>query len=87
MREQVDDLSRKIEQSDFLQGKEEVLSQIKSNIGSYLRRKYKLFEDEGFQKTDEFRQNRADTVELFKKNPKVYEKFYKRIRRREEGRR
>ena len=79
MREQVDGLSRKIEQSDFLQGKEEVLSQIKNNIGSYLRRKYKLFEDEGFQKTDEFRQARADTVELFKKNPKVYEKFYKRV--------
>ena len=79
MRQQVDGLSRKIEQSDFLQGKEEVLSQMKGNIGSYLSRKYKLFEDEGFQKTDEFRQARADTVELFKKNPKVYEKFYKRV--------
>ena len=79
MREQVDGLSRKIEQSDFLQGKEEVLSQIKSNIGSYLRRKYKLFEDEGFQQTDEFRKARADTVELFRKNPKIYEKFYKRV--------
>ncbi len=79
MRQQVDGLSRKIEQSDFLQGKEEVLSQIKNNIGSYLRRKYKLFEDESFQKTNEFRQARADTVELFKKNPKVYEKFYKRV--------
>jgi len=79
MRKQVDGLSSKIEQSDFLQGKEEVLSQIRSNIGSYLRRKYKLFEDDGFQKTDEFRQARADTVKLFKNNPKVYEKFYKRV--------
>ena len=77
--EQVDGLSRKIAKSKFLEDKEGVLAQIKTNIGSYLRRKYKLFEDEGFQKTDEFRQARADTVELFKKNPKVYEKFYKRV--------
>ncbi len=80
MKDQVKVLSTKIENSDFLQGKDEVLTQIQSNIGSYLRRKYKLFEDDGYQKTDEFIKARADTVELFKNNPKVYESFYKRVK-------
>jgi hypothetical protein len=81
MRSQVDTLSDKIMRSDFLnqEGKDELVSQIQSNIGSYLRRKYKLFEDSGFQETDEFIKARADTVKMFTNSPEAYESFYKRV--------
>ena len=80
MRKQVDTLSNKILKSDIIQDKEAVVTQIKGNIGSYLRRKYKIFEDANYQSTDEFRQARADTVKLFIDNPKVYEKFFKQVK-------
>lgn len=81
MRAQVDKLSNRIMQSDFLnqEGKDEIVSQIQANIGSYLRRKYRLFEDANFQQTDEFRKARADTVKMFTNSPEAYESFYKRV--------
>jgi len=81
MRDQVDRLSKRAIESDFLsrEGAEEVIAEIKSNLGSYLRRKYKLFEDGNYKNTDEFIQARADTVKLFQDSPNVFKSFWSRV--------
>lgn len=81
MRGQVDDLSDKAINSQFLsrQGSEELIGEIKSNIGSYLRRKYKLFEDGGYRQTDEFLKAKEDTITLFKDSPDTFRSFWQRV--------
>ena len=81
MRKQVDDLSEKVLDSNFLNqaDSEELVEQIKGNIGSYLRRKYKLFEDGAWKNTDEFAEAKEGVIQLFQNSPKTYETFYERV--------
>ena len=81
MRAQVDNLSNKILNSKYLNqaDSEELVEQIKGNIGSYLRRKYRLFEDGGWTKTPEFADAREDVIKLFEENPQMYRSFYERV--------
>ncbi len=81
MRQQVDDLSDKVINSNFLtkEGSEELVEDIKGNIGSYLRRKYKLFEDAGYKQTDEFAQAKEDTIKMFQESPDAFRSFWARV--------
>ena len=59
-REMIDDLSRRLVHSDFLdQGVKDV---IEENIGSYLRRSYRLFEDTGWQPSQAIRTDAEDFI-------------------------
>jgi len=77
MRGQVDKLSSDIINSDFLSktGSSKAIDAIIENIGSYLRRRYKIFEDKNFLTSDEFIQERTKTIEFFKNNPKIAEQM------------
>lgn len=77
MRQQVDKLSNDIVNSDYLtnQGNEKVIEAIKENIGSYLRRRYKIFEDKTYIGSDEFVAERGKTVQFFKDNPELAKKI------------
>jgi len=74
-RVQVDRLTKQIEGSDYLAregltGKEAEAAEImERNIGSYLRRRYKLFEDKNYMGSEAFKQNRLDAIEYFKSSP------------------
>jgi len=84
MRLQVDRLSKQITNSGFLKTaaeKDEVMGLIKQNIGSYLRRKYKIFEDAGYMKTAEFQAGRQDVIEMLEKRPEFAAKIYDRLER------
>ena len=77
MRRQVDKLSSDIINSDYLTkgaGDEAILA-IQENIGSYLRRRYKIFEDKNFIGSDEFIAERAKTVKFFQQNGKIADKI------------
>ncbi len=73
-RVQVDRLSKQIQGSDYLarenlSGSEaKTADAIQENIGSYLRRRYKIFEDKNYVGSEAFNQNRLDTIEYFKSN-------------------
>ena len=61
-REMIDDLSRRLVHSDFLdQGVKDV---IEENIGSYLRRSYRLYEDVGWQPSQAIRTDAEDFIRL-----------------------
>ncbi len=82
MRDQVDGLSNRILNSDYLSksDQQDIIDTIKGNIGSYIRRKYRLFEDgKGFMQTAEFKKGKADTIKLFEKNPDIYRQFHDQI--------
>jgi len=79
MRTQVDNLSDAIKNSDYLATREadDVVNAINDNIGSYLRRKYKIFEDKNFIKSDQFAEARKEAIDFFKANPKAAENLFK----------
>ena len=85
-RVQVDRLSKQIQGSDYLAreglvGKEaEAVNIIQENIGSYLRRRYKIFEDKNYVGSEAFNQNRADTIEYFMNNPGAAKNIAEEIR-------
>jgi|TARA_R100001480_G_scaffold1424_5_gene4336 hypothetical protein len=77
MRKQVDKLSRDILNSDYLSksGADKAALAIQENIGSYLRRRYKIFEDKAYTASDEFITERGNTVQFFKDNPELAKKI------------
>ena len=79
MRKQVDKLSNAIKNSDYLSTRDadDVVNAINDNIGSYLRRKYKIFEDKTFLKSNEFADARVKATDFFKANPKAAQNLYK----------
>ena len=85
-RVQVDRLSKQIQGSDYLAreglaGKEaEAVDIIQENIGSYLRRRYKIFEDKSYIGSEAFSQNRLDTIEYFMRNPSAAKNIAEEIR-------
>jgi hypothetical protein len=87
MRDQVDKLSEQVADSDFLkQGADiKVMEAINENLGSYLRRKYRLFEDAGFKNTDQFKQAREDAIDMFMDNPGMARDFYSKVYPNSEG--
>jgi len=78
MRGQIDKLSRSIENSDYLTTRDadDVVNAINNNIGSYLRRKYKIFEDKNFVNSAEFAEARKEAVNFFKASPKAAESLF-----------
>ena len=82
----VDRLSKQIQSSDYLAreglvGKEaEAVDVIQENIGSYLRRRYKIFEDKNYVGSEAFNQNRSDTIEYFMNNPNAAKNISEEIR-------
>ena len=85
-RVQVDRLSKQIQGSDYLAreglaGKEaEAVDIIQKNIGSYLRRRYKIFEDKSYVGSEAFNQNKLDTIEYFMRNPNAAKNIAEEIR-------
>ena len=85
-RVQIDRLSKQIQGSDYLAreglvGKEaEAVDVIQENIGSYLRRRYKIFEDKNYVGSEAFNQNRSDTIEYFMNNPSAAKNIAEEIR-------
>ena len=53
---------------------------IGENIGSYLRRRYKIFEDKSYIGSDAFKQNRLDTIDYFMNNPNAAKNIAEEIR-------
>lgn len=80
MRGQVDRLSNKILQGGFLkgQGRDKAVDIVKQNIGSYLRRKYKIFEDSTFTKTKEFAEGRKQVIAAIQRSPDLARGLYSR---------
>ena len=78
MRGQIDKLSKSIENSDYLTTRDadDVVNAINNNIGSYLRRKYKIFEDKNFVNSAEFAEARKEAVNFFKASPKAAESLF-----------
>ncbi len=82
MRSQIDGLSDRILKSNYLSqsAKDDVVNTIKGNIGSYLRRRYRIFEDgKSYMQTSEFKRAKADTIKLFQDSPDIYKKFHDQI--------
>ena len=77
----VDRLSKQIKNSDYLTrdienltAKElEAVEAIDQNIGSYLRRRYKIFEDKSYASLDNpaFAQRRGEAIDYFMSNPQA----------------
>ncbi len=78
MRTQVDRLSTSVQNSDYLTTRDadDVVNAINNNIGSYLRRKYKIFEDKNFVNSAEFADARKEAVNFFKASPKAAESLF-----------
>ena len=80
-RVQVDRLSKQIKASDYLTRDTENLTlreldameAIDKNIGSYLRRRYKIFEDKSYASLNNpaFAQRRLETIDYFTANPRA----------------
>ena len=87
MRRQVDKLSRDILNSDYLttNGSDKAVLAIQENIGSYLRRRYKIFEDKTYTASDEFISERGNTVQFFKDNPEMAKKIGEELNNISEG--
>jgi hypothetical protein len=82
MRRQVDRLSRQVSRSEFLTSQnsaQDVVAAINENIGSYLRRKYMIFEDAGYKNTEAFRSAREDTINMFVDNPAIARQFFETV--------
>jgi len=80
----VDRLSKQIQSSDYLKNavgaEAESAEVIAENIGSYLRRRYKIFEDKSYIGSDAFKQNRLDTIDYFMNNPNAAKNIAEEIR-------
>ena len=80
----VDRLSKQIQNSDYLKNavgaEAEAADVIGENVGSYLRRRYKIFEDKNYIGSDAFKQNRLDTIDYFMNNPNVAKNIAEEIR-------
>ena len=87
MRRQVDKLSSDILNSDYLttNGSDKAVLAIQENIGSYLRRRYKIFEDKTYTASDEFVAERGNTVQFFKDNPEMAKKIGEELNNISEG--
>lgn len=87
MRKQVDKLSKNIINSDYLtkNGSDSAVAAIKENVGSYLRRRYKIFEDKTYTASDEFITERGNTVQFFKDNPELAKKIGEELNNIAEG--
>ena len=69
MRQQIDDLSIKILNSDYgTQNVEDnVRDEILGNLGKYMRRKYRVFDDpDSYFKSDQYKQNRREVAQFLR---------------------
>jgi len=95
MRKHIDDMSGQILASDFatrvknegelLNVNQEILEEIKGNMGKYLRRKYRIFDDpEEYLKSAEYRRNRRDVFQWLTANPEAARRLYNDLPERAE---
>jgi hypothetical protein len=84
-RVQVDRLSKQILKSDYLTreglptSEAQAAEVIKDQLGSYMRRRYKIFEDSKYLKSGEFTQARKDTVDYFMRAPSAAKNIIKEL--------
>ena len=90
MRKHIDDMSQQILKTDFAQRirdegsfsgfEQEVLQEIAGNIGKYLRRKYRIFDDpEEYLKSAEYQRNRQGVFQWLTANPDAARRMYNDI--------
>jgi len=95
MRKHIDDMSEQILASDFakrikdegqlLNVNQEILDEIKGNMGKYLRRKYRIFDDpEEYLKSAEYGRNRRDVFQWLTANPEAARRLYNELPERAE---
>jgi len=96
MRKHIDDMSEQILASDFatrvrdegelLNVRQEILDEIKGNMGKYLRRKYRIFDDpEEYLKSAEYKRNRRDVFQWLTANPEAARRLYNELPERAEN--
>jgi hypothetical protein len=84
-RVQVDRLSKQILKSDYLtreslpNAEAKAAEIIKDQLGSYMRRRYKIFEDSKYLKSGEFTQARKDTIDYFMRAPSAAKNIIKEL--------
>ncbi|MAL11644.1 MAG: hypothetical protein CMF74_18525, partial [Maricaulis sp.] len=90
MRKHIDDMSRQILNTDFAQRirdegsfsgfEQEVLDEITGNIGKYLRRKYRIFDDpKQYLESAEYQRNRRNVFQWLTANPDAARRMYNDI--------
>ena len=95
MRKHIDDMSRQILESDFakriqdegqlLNVNQEILDEIQGNMGKYLRRKYRIFDDpEEYLKSAEYGRNRREVFQWLTAHPEAARRMYNDLPERAE---
>ena len=82
MRQQIDDLSARIVNSDYgtQNVSQLVRDEITENFGKYLRRKYRVFDDpDAYFRSDEYVQNRREVIGFLQQNPNTARNLYNKI--------
>lgn len=90
MRKHIDDMSRQILNTDFAQRirdegsfsgfEQEVLEEIAGNMGKYLRRKYRIFDDpKQYLESAEYQRNRRNVFQWLTANPDAARRMYNDI--------
>ena len=82
MRKQIDDLSKKVLDSDY--GTQNISDglreQILGNIGKYMRRKYRVFDDpKTYFDSPQYKQNRQEVFRYFQQNQDAARDVYNKI--------
>ena len=82
MRQQIDDLSIKILNSDYgTQNVEDnVRDEILGNLGKYMRRKYRVFDDpDSYFKSNEYKKNRREVAQFLRENENTARELYNKV--------
>ncbi len=82
MRQQIDDLSARIVNSDYGTNfiENDVRNEIVENFGKYLRRKYRVFDDpDAYFKSAEYAQNRREVIAFLRDNPNTARNLYNKV--------
>ena len=82
MRQQIDDLSARIVNSDYgtQNVAQDIRDEITENFGKYLRRKYRVFDDpDAYFRSDEYAKNRREVLSFLRENPNAARNLYNKI--------
>ncbi len=82
MRNQIDDLSARVLNSDYgtQNVSDQVRNEITENLGKYIRRKYRVFDDpDAYFASQEYRQNREQVAQFLQQNPNTTRNLFNKI--------
>jgi len=82
MRQQIDDLSIKILNSDYgtQNVQDNVRDEILGNLGKYMRRKYRVFDDpDSYFKSNEYKKNRREVAQFLRENENTARELYNKV--------